>query len=302
MDFTLRQLEALIAVARRGSLNAAADDLQISQVAASGLVKALESALNVSLLLRNRGKKAVITPEGNVVLPLAEKIVEAAGQLRRTTDRLNGSQVVREIRIGARSILIDRWLRDIVAQFQKDRPLCDVRLIRGSNEDIFAQLAEQHIFLGIFMQNELLPAMPCRKLGSWPVSLYVSHAHPLTNKTEPGLEEINAFGFIAPPSGTSAEKSIRDRLNRAGFGSVHVVARAEYAESLKLMTMAGAGIGVLFDDDACPEVENGRLVRLAVQLQQVDVWMAVSDQAPEEERSLADFVSAQFRLLHQNPF
>jgi DNA-binding transcriptional LysR family regulator len=193
--------------------------------------------------------------------------------------------------------LIDRWLRDIVAQFQKDKPLCDVRLIRGSNEEIFAHLVEHNIVLGIFMQNELLPALPCRKLGSWSVSLYVSRAHPLTREVEPGFEELNAHGFIAPPSGTSAEKSIRDRLHRAGFGSIHVVARAEYAEALKLMTIAGAGIGVLFDEDARSEVENGNLVRLSIPVQPVDIWMAVSDHAAGEERNLADFVSGQFRRL-----
>lgn len=301
MDFTLRQLEALIAVAHKGSLNAAADDLRISQVAASGLIKALESALNTPLLARRRGKKAGLTAQGNVVLPLAEKILEAAGQLSRAADDLSGSQTVREIRIGARPYLIDRWLRNIVAQFQKDRPLCDVRLVRASNEEIFGHLVEHSIALGIFMQNELLPAFPCRKLGSWPVSLYVSRAHPLTNEIAPSFETLNTHGFIAPPFGSSAEKSIRDRLQRAGFGSIHVIARAEYIEALKLMTIAGAGIGVLFDDDARTEVEKGNLVRLTLPLEPVDIWMAVSDHATAEERNLADFVCGQFRRFGRVP-
>jgi DNA-binding transcriptional LysR family regulator len=301
MDFTLRQLEALLAVGRKGSLSAAADELEISQVAASGLIKGLERGLNLQLLLRKRGAKAGLSPEGELVIPHAEEVVEAAERLRSTSERLNASVSVREMRVGARPYLIDRWLRDMIARFQRDRPSYDVRLIRSSNEEIFAALADRDLAMGIFMHDEGLPSSSCRKLGAWPASLYVSANHPLAREGEIDADKINAHGFIGPPKGTSAERSIRKRLHRAGLETVRIVARAEYTEALNLMTIAGVGIGILLDNDARIQVELGKLVRLPLHLEPVNIWLAIARDSQQNEKDLAEFIYQQFEEICPKP-
>ena len=72
---TLRQLEALDAIAREGSFRAAARALGVSQVAISDHIKQLEARLGVSLFERSRGGKAAISPAGTAALARARIIL-----------------------------------------------------------------------------------------------------------------------------------------------------------------------------------------------------------------------------------
>lgn len=72
---TLRQLEALDAIAREGSFRAAARALGVSQVAISDHIKQLETRLGVSLFERARGGKALMSEAGNAALTRARIIL-----------------------------------------------------------------------------------------------------------------------------------------------------------------------------------------------------------------------------------
>ncbi|MBO9668919.1 MAG: LysR family transcriptional regulator [Sphingobium sp.] len=72
---TLRQLEALDAIAREGSFRAAARALGVSQVAISDHIKQLETRLGVSLFERARGGKAAISAAGAAALARARIIL-----------------------------------------------------------------------------------------------------------------------------------------------------------------------------------------------------------------------------------
>ncbi len=72
---TLRQLEALDAIAREGSFRAAARALGVSQVAISDHIKQLETRLGVSLFERARGGKATLAAAGHAALARARIIL-----------------------------------------------------------------------------------------------------------------------------------------------------------------------------------------------------------------------------------
>lgn len=72
---TLRQLEALDAIAREGSFRAAARALGVSQVAISDHIKQLETRLGVSLFERARGGKAAMSAAGTAALARARIIL-----------------------------------------------------------------------------------------------------------------------------------------------------------------------------------------------------------------------------------
>jgi molybdate transport repressor ModE-like protein len=72
---TLRQLEALDAIAREGSFRAAARALGVSQVAISDHIKQLETRLGVALFDRARGGKATMSAAGVAALTRARIIL-----------------------------------------------------------------------------------------------------------------------------------------------------------------------------------------------------------------------------------
>ncbi len=75
MNVSLRQLRALVALARTGSFTQAAGSLHVTQSALSGLIKELESALGVRLVDRNT-RSISLTEVGRSFVPLVEKTLQ----------------------------------------------------------------------------------------------------------------------------------------------------------------------------------------------------------------------------------
>jgi len=75
MNISLRQLRALVALARTGSFTQAAGALHVTQSALSGLIKELEQNLGVRLVDRNT-RSAELTAVGRGFVPLGQKILQ----------------------------------------------------------------------------------------------------------------------------------------------------------------------------------------------------------------------------------
>jgi len=79
----LRQLEALVTIAREGSFTRASDVLAISQPSLSARIRRLERSLNCQLIDRHT-RPVRLTVQGKAFLPFAERvlfILEAAEEL-----------------------------------------------------------------------------------------------------------------------------------------------------------------------------------------------------------------------------
>ena len=74
---TLHQLVCFCETARRGSFNAAARALHLSQPAVSEHVRRLEGELGAALV-RREGRGVTLTAEGSVFLAHAERLVAGA--------------------------------------------------------------------------------------------------------------------------------------------------------------------------------------------------------------------------------
>jgi DNA-binding transcriptional LysR family regulator len=72
MNVTLRQLRALLALARSGSFTQAAAALHLTQSALSGQIKELELALGVRLVDRTT-RSAELTAVGREFVPLVQQ-------------------------------------------------------------------------------------------------------------------------------------------------------------------------------------------------------------------------------------
>src|SRR4051794_5556190 len=85
----LGAMELLLAVARLGSLGRAARELGISQPAASGRLRALETQLGVALVRRSPSGSR-LTDEGALVSVWARRVLEAAEAFDAGAQALRG--------------------------------------------------------------------------------------------------------------------------------------------------------------------------------------------------------------------
>ena len=113
MKFTLRQLEIFVAVANAGSVSRAAEQLSLSQSAASTALGELERAYDQTLFDRV-GKKLVLNDTGQWLLPRALELLARAHELEA---ELGTDQRIGNLRLGA-SLTIGNYLATLlVADF-----------------------------------------------------------------------------------------------------------------------------------------------------------------------------------------
>ncbi|MFO1173399.1 MAG: LysR substrate-binding domain-containing protein [Hyphomicrobiaceae bacterium] len=120
----LHALRAFEAVARLGSVTAAADDLCVTHSAVSHQIRQLEEWLGIRLLERN-GRGIVLTSAGELyrssVCEAFARLVEGTRVLERSGDRSS-------VRIGALPMFLTSWLQPRMRAFWAQHPEIDVTI------------------------------------------------------------------------------------------------------------------------------------------------------------------------------
>jgi LysR family transcriptional regulator, glycine cleavage system transcriptional activator len=135
---TMRAVQAFEAVARCGSVTAAAEELCVSPGAISQQIHNIEEALSASLFER-RGRSLTLTSWGRMYY---ERVRVAFDQLRLAQDTLQLARTKPGIVISALPSLAMRWLRPLIQEWRATHPNATIRVI-GTDEE--AALQNDHI-------------------------------------------------------------------------------------------------------------------------------------------------------------
>lgn len=126
----MRALQAFEAVARRGSVSAAASELGVSPGAISQQIHNIEATLGVRLFER-RGRSVEPTSWGRMYY---ERIRVAFDQLRSAQEALQRARSKSGIVLSALPSLAIRWLRPLLFEWRAEHPGAGVRLV-GTDEE-----------------------------------------------------------------------------------------------------------------------------------------------------------------------
>src|SRR5690606_13202675 len=97
MRYTLRQLEIFAAIARSGSVSKAAEQVALSQSAASTALAELERQFDCQLFDRH-GKLLVLNALGKSLLPAASSLLTQAEEIEKL---LEGKAALGDLKLGA---------------------------------------------------------------------------------------------------------------------------------------------------------------------------------------------------------
>jgi DNA-binding transcriptional LysR family regulator len=176
---TLDQWAALVAVVEAGGYAPAAERLHRTQSTVTYTIKKLEDLLGVKAF-ELRGRKAVLTPAGEVLYRRGKALVDEAARVERAAvDLARGWEP--EIRLAV-DIVFPTWLLlECLAEFGKERPETRIELIEsvlGGTEEALAEgrvdLAIGGLIPGGFLGDPLMqvrficaaaPAHPLHQLG-----------------------------------------------------------------------------------------------------------------------------------------
>ncbi len=239
MNVTLRQLRAFLAVARTGSFTLAAESLYITQSALSGLIKELEQTLGTRLVDRST-RRVYLTEIGARLYPMLDATLQDLDDmLHRVVDPTLLQTGV--IRVAASQLLASTLMPDLIADFQAQHPLSQVRLIDTPVESVMARVFAGEVELGIGPEREPNSDITSTRLFDGPFMVVFPHDHPLA-----GIEQLRWSDLSDQPV-IALQGQFTERLSqdlRAAAPDLAFSATTEVAYMSTALSMVKAGLGV----------------------------------------------------------
>jgi DNA-binding transcriptional LysR family regulator len=259
IHLTLAQLEVFAAIARGGSVRAAAGQVARSQSAASSALAELESALGVQLFDRV-GRRLVLNENGRALLPKAAAIVEQALDAESLFKEAHAAP----LRLAASFTIGEYLLPDLIVQWKRMNPVAQVRLDISNTHEVLDAVASFAVDVGFIEGNHTHPDLRVRRWRTDELVVVASSAHPLAARRAT-LGSLAQAGWILrePGSGT---RDASDRWLVPHLPHVDVELELGSNEAVKRAVASGLGLGCLSRHAVNDAIASGWLVELGTAL------------------------------------
>lgn len=256
----LGRLEAFVAVARAGSISAAAETLFVTQPALTARLQALERDLGAQLFVRSRHGSR-LTEAGRALLPYAERAMGALARGRQAVQEVVRGGAGR-LTIGAAPAVSTYVLPAMLHRFQASHP--DVRLVvrSGHSEEVLEMVLREEVEIGL-MRPIQHPEITATLLYEDELVLVVHRGHRFAAAGQVRMAELGSEHLILFDRTSSYHELTRAVVRQAGIaprGQLEV----DNIDAAKRMVEQRLGIALLPRTSVQAEVGSGRLVPVTV--------------------------------------
>ncbi|MBE5528527.1 LysR family transcriptional regulator [Laribacter hongkongensis] len=258
MRFTLKQLEVFTSIARHENVSRAADELALSQSAASGALAELERHYGVQLFDR-AGKRLRLNDLGHALLPPAMELLDRAHELDAL---LRHNHIVGPLAIGA-TLTIGNYLAPIiVSDYLQTHPGARVRLEVANTSAIVEQVAHFGLDLGLIEGHFHHPDLESLPWGGDSLECFVAPDHPLAGSAVPVTADmLAARPWIVRESGSGTRQAFDRAFASLGLRP-NILLELEHTEAIKRAVESGLGIGCVSALALREAFRRGSLVKL----------------------------------------
>lgn len=252
-----RQLRSIREAARRGyNLTEVANVLFTSQPGVSRQIRELEDELGIEIFERNGKRLTGMTEPGKAVLPIIERLLLEAENLRQAgheyADEKRGTLTIATTHTQARYVL-----PRVVQAFRTAFPGVRIALQQSSPEHIAEWILSGKADIGIategLSQFEELVSFPCYQ---WSHKIVVPEAHPLAARGQVTLADLAEYPLITYDVGFTGRGHIDDAFACAGH-SPDIVLTAMDSDVIQQYVLLGLGIGIVASMAVQPAPANG---------------------------------------------
>jgi len=241
-----QQLRSVRETVRQGfNLTDVAAVLHTSQPGVSRQIRELEEELGIDLFHRAGKRLTGLTPPGHAVLPIVERLLLEADNLKRagadfaSSDR--GTLTIAATHSQARYAL-----PPAVRDFSAAHPEVLLRLHQGSPKQVAEMLLSGEADIGVateaLAEYAELVALPSWR---WTHAVVVPKAHALAAQREAlTLEQLARFPIITYEPGYTGRTHIDEAFQRRGLG-LNIVLSAMDADVIKTYVELGMGVGII---------------------------------------------------------
>ncbi|SOD87828.1 LysR family transcriptional regulator [Streptomyces sp. Ag109_G2-15] len=256
----LGALELLLAVARLGSLGAAAREVGITQPAASSRIRSMERQLGVALVDRSpRGSR--LTDAGALVTDWARRVVEAAAAFDAGARALRDRRDSR-LRVAASMTIAEYLLPGWLLALHAERPDTAVSLLAGNSAKVAELLLADEADLGFVEGLTVPPGLDSAVIAHDRLIVVTAPGHPWARRRRPvTAQELAATPLILRERGSGT----RQVLDTALGGLARPLIELSSTTAVKASAVSGAGPSVLSELAVGEELAMRRLVGIPVE-------------------------------------
>ncbi|MER2266767.1 LysR family transcriptional regulator [Methylobacterium oxalidis] len=261
-NLSLKQLQAVAAVARLGTMTRAAQELNVTSAALYARIRQLEE--EAGLLLFDR------TPTGLKPTDAGREMLWAIDSintvLETCTDRLRTLKGGGGGRVTMGVVSTAKYFApQVIAGFVQRYPGVEINLSVGNRGSTVEALRNYEIDFAIMGRPPRDFAIEAEIFGPHPIVLIAGPSNALAGRTGLTRADLAEESFLVREEGSGTRTVFEE------FMSGVIIKRAKLGidsgsnETIKQAVMAGLGIALLSAHTVAAEVESGRLVTLDVQ-------------------------------------
>lgn len=284
--------QVFVEVASRGSLTAAAEQLDMSTAMVSRYLVAMEAWFDARLLHRTT-RKVTLTDAGLAALPSCRQLLELAQDARHLAGE-RSREPAGLLRITSAGSFADAQLTSALVDFQALYPQIEIALTVADKP---TDLVAERVDLAVRITNQLAPTLIARRLATCHSVLCASPAYIAAHGMVHTVEELSQHRCIAHAFGAGASYRFV-RHDTVLDVPVQFSFYTNETAILRRAVLGGAGIGMLPTYYVRDDIQTGRLLPLltdehAESFGIYAVYLSRQHQ-PLALRLLVDFLAARF--------
>lgn len=257
---TLKQLRALAAIEKAGSLTGASALLNVTTPAVSAQLRLLEENLGGPLVVREAGGETKLTDEGKYALEttrvIEHSLVRCGEKIAALREGKAGQVAIGVVSTGK------YFAPGLLKQAQMIMPGIEFSLHIGNRDQIRQALQDETIDLAIMGRPPRAPPVEATALGDHPYVLIASPQHPLASKQALKPDDLLDQTFLCREPGSGTRILTERFIDQIGEG--HPIRTMELGsnETIKQGVMADLGIAIISGHTISHELQTGRIVLL----------------------------------------
>ncbi|WP_028605834.1 CysB family HTH-type transcriptional regulator [Ottowia thiooxydans] len=241
-----QQLRSVREAVRCGfNLTDVAEALHTSQPGVSRQIRELEDELGIEIFVRAGKRLTGLTPPGDALLPVVERLLLEAENLRRVGNDFSAS-MEGTLSIAATHSQARYALPPVVRDFRARYPGVSLHLHQGSPRQVADMLMSGEADIGVATEalasHAGLLTLSCYR---WSHSVVLPVGHPLLETSLPlTLQALAEHPIVTYDLGFTGRSHLDDAFQRAGI-QPNIVLTAMDADVIKTYVELGMGVGII---------------------------------------------------------
>jgi LysR family transcriptional regulator, cys regulon transcriptional activator len=219
------------------NLTDAANALFTSQSGVSKHIKDLEDELGIELFVRKGKRLTSLTPPGEELLVMVERLLMEAGNIKRLAEQYS-QRDEGQLSIATTHTQARYALPQVVQQFKKTFPRVHLKLHQGSPDEIAQLLISGQADIGIATESlSNVQGLVSFPYYTWHHGIVVPKGHPLDSKNTLTLEALTDYPLITYHEGFTGRARIDHAFAAQGL--------TPDADVIKAYVELGLGVGII---------------------------------------------------------